>query len=138
MTAICTKGFLEYTPNGVIIFESGDLIDYVRKGSRFVFENIELPSEQFFNYFKVVEGNDKMSYSDFEWILCNRIFTMSVLFPEEYNGIRHLIIQNLYNAILITINREETVIRVSFDDTQEKYASYEDALDGIKNHKSEV
>jgi hypothetical protein len=36
---------------------------------------------------------------------------------------------------MITVNKNENVIRVSFDDAQEKYSSYEEALDGIRNHK---
>ena len=47
-----------------------------------------------------------------------------------------MVIQDMFKGtIMITVNKEEDVIRVSFDDTQEKYSSYEEALDGIKNHK---
>ena len=35
-----------------------------------------------------------MTYDEFEWSLCNRVFTMAVFFPQEYCGIRTLIIQN--------------------------------------------
>ena len=30
----------------------------------------------------------KMNYSDFEWNLCNRVFTDAVFMPEEYSGIK--------------------------------------------------
>lgn len=38
---------------------------------------------------------------------------------------------------MITVNKEENVIRVSFDDGQEKYTSYEEALEGIRNHNKQ-
>lgn len=135
MKAICTKRLFEHTTNGLFVIEEGEVIDYTVREKKFIIRDVAIPSHTFFNYFKVTKGFEKMAYSDFEYILCNCIFPMSVLFPEEYNGMRHLIIQNLCNAILITVNREETVIRISFDDMQEKYSSYEEALDGIKNHK---
>jgi hypothetical protein len=136
MTAICTKGFLEYTSDGLIVYELGDLTGYSRKGNQFVVNGIEIPSAKFFNYFKVITGYARMNYYDFEYILCNYVFDMAVLFPEEYNGIRNLIIQDWNGkVIMITVNANEDVIRVSFDDAQKKYSSYEEALDGIKNHK---
>ena len=56
--------------------------------------------------------------------------------PNEYCGVRHLIIQDMFKGtIMITVNKGEDIIRVSFDDTQEKYSSYEEALDGIKKRR---
>ena len=76
-----------------------------------------------------------MNYNDFEWTLCNRVFTMAVLFPSEYNNVHSLIIQNWNNSvIMITSNREETEIRVSYPDGQEIFQSYDEALEGIKKH----
>ena len=89
----------------------------------------------FFAHFKVIEGREKMCYSDFEYILCNYVFTDAVLFPEEYSGVHHLIIQGWGGAtIMINVNKEENVIRVSYNDTQEKYMNYEEALEGIRKH----
>lgn len=76
-----------------------------------------------------------MNYSEFEWALCNRVFTMAVLSPFEYNGVHTLIIQDWDNSvIMITSNKEENVIRVSYDNCQEVYGSYDEAITGIKNH----
>lgn len=136
MKAICTKRLFEHTCNGLFIVEKGEVVDYTVREKKFIIRDIAMSSAMFFNNFKVTEGLNKMGYSDFEYILCNYVFDMAVLFPEEYNGIRSLIIQNWNgNVIMISVNKNENVIRVSFDDTQEKYSSYEEALDGIKNHK---
>lgn len=136
MKAICTKRIFKYEYNYVFVVEEGEVIDYAVRDKKFVIRDVEIPTATFFNHFKVTEGFDKMSYSDFEYILCNYIFKMALLFPEEYNGVRSLIIHDWNNKIImIAVNKEENVIRVSFNDTQEKYSSYEEALDGIKNHK---
>lgn len=34
-----------------------------------------------------------MNYSDFEWKLVNKVFVEAVFMPNEYRGVRHLIIQ---------------------------------------------
>lgn len=135
MKAICTKLLIEYTSDGVFMVEEGEVVDYTVREKKFIVRDVAIPPALFFNTFKVTEGNDKMTYSDFEYILCNYVFGSAVLFPNEYNGIRHLIIQDMFKGvIMISVNKEEDVIRVSFDDTQEKYSSYEEALDGIRNH----
>lgn len=77
-----------------------------------------------------------MSYNEFEWALCNRVFTMAVLSPFDYNGVHTLVIQDWNNkVIMITSNKEENIIRVSYEDCQEIYTNYEEALAGIKNHR---
>lgn len=76
-----------------------------------------------------------MNYNDFEWILCNRVFTMAVFSPVEYNHVHSLIIQDWNNTvIMITSNKEETVIRVSYPDGQETFKNYDETLEGIKKH----
>lgn len=76
-----------------------------------------------------------MTYEDFEWTLCNRVFTMAVFYPVEYNNVHSLIIQDWNNSvIMITSNRVANVIRVSYPDSQEIFKSYNEALEGIKNH----
>ena len=136
MKAICTKRLFGYTVNGVLVVEEGEVIDYAVREKKFIIRDVSIHPAMFFNHFKVTEGLDKMSYSDFEYILCNYVFSMAVLFPEEYKGIRSLIIQDWNGkVIMITVNKNEDVIRVSFDDTQEKYSSYEEALDSIRNHE---
>lgn len=135
MKAICNDRILKYTRNGIFVVEDGEVVDYTTDNNNFVVNGYVLDSATFFAHFKVTEGNQKMCYSDFEYILCNHIFTDSVLFLNEYSGVRHLIIQGWGGVtIMITVNREENVIRVSFDDKQEKYTSYEEALDGIRNY----
>jgi hypothetical protein len=136
MKAICTKRLLENTISGIFLVEEGEVVDYTVREKKFIIRGVAISADMFFNYFKVTEGFEKMNYSDFEYILCNYVFDMAILFPEEYNGIRSLIIQDWNGrVIMITVNKNEDVIRVSFDETQEKYSSYEEALDGIKNHK---
>lgn len=134
MKAICTNALLASTDIGFFVVEEGEVVDYTVKEKKFIVDDVVIPPATFFNHFKVTEGIDKMGYSDFEYILCNYVFGMAVLFPKEYNGIRSLIIQDWNDSvIMITVNKKENVIRVSFDDKQEKYTTYEDALDGIKN-----
>ena len=136
MKAICTKRIFNYEYNYVFEVNEGEVVDYTVRDKKFVIDDVEIWPSTFFNHFKIIEGNDRMTYSDFEYILCNYVFGSAVLFPNEYNGIRHLIIQDMFKGIImITVSKGEDIIRVSFDDKQEKYSSYEEALDGIKNHK---
>ena len=136
MKAICNKSLFGHTTNGIFVVEEGEFVSYVLREKKFIINGVEIPPALFFNHFKVTDGFEKMTYSDFEYILCNYVFGSAVLFPNDYNGIHHLVIQDMFKGtIMITVNKEEDVIRVSFDDTQEKYSSYEEALDGIKNHK---
>ena len=115
--------------------EKGTVIEYTVNNKLFIVKNTAILPATFFAHFKVTEGNEKMTYSDFEYILCNNVFTDAILFPEEYSGVHHLIIQGWGGAtIMININKEESIIRVSYDDTQEKYVNYEEALEGIRNH----
>lgn len=77
-----------------------------------------------------------MNYNEFEWNLCNRVYTMAVLFPNEYNGVRTLVIQDWnHEVIMIASNKTENIIRVSFADHQEVYESYDDAYKGILQHR---
>lgn len=136
MKAICVKRICEYVKDGFFTVEEGEVVDYTAENRKFIINGVSMYPTAFFAHFKVIEGGEKMLYSDFEYILCNYVFRDAVLFPEEYSGVHHLIIQGWGGAtIMITVNKEENVIRVSFDDIQEKYSNYEDALDGIKNHK---
>lgn len=134
--AICTERLFTYTTNSILVVEKGEVVNYTVRDRKFIVRDVAFPSTLFFNHFKVTEGTDKMTYSDFEYILCNHVFTMAVFFPEEYSGIHNLIIQDWTGeVIMITVNKNESVIRVSFEDAQEKYSSYEEALEGIRNHK---
>ncbi len=138
MKAICTKRLFEHTHNGLVVVEKGEVVEYTVKERKFIVADTEMYPTTFFNHFKVTEGVDKMEYSDFEYILCNYVFGMAVLFPNEYNGLRHLVIQDMFKGtIMLTVNKEENVIRVSFDGEQKKYSTYEEALDGIRNYKTE-
>ena len=76
-----------------------------------------------------------MDYKEFEWTLCNRVFSMALLSPIEYNHVHSLIIQDWNNSvIMITSNKEENEIRVSYPDSQEIFKTYDEALEGIKKH----
>lgn len=136
MKAICTNRVFEYMGNRFFTVEEGEKVNYTVEDDRFIVKGIAIKRTAFFAHFKVTEGEDKMSYSDFEYILCNNVFTSAVLFPEEYSGVHHLIIQNWnHSTVMITVNKEENIIRVSFEDGQKIYSTYEEALDGIRNHK---
>lgn len=137
MKAKCIKQLMTIIDYDYIAINEGEIVNYTTSNKFFIIKEneIEITSMAFFYHFRVIEGDDKMSYSDFEYILCNYVFRSAVLFPEEYDGVRHLIIQNWSRSILITINKEETIIRVSFENGQEIYSTYEEALDGIINHK---
>ena len=136
MKAICTKRIFKYMGDRFFTVEEGTVINYIVKDKRFIVKDVAILPTAFFAHFKVTEGKERMSYSDFEYILCNYIFTDAVLFPNEYSGVHHLIIQGCGGAtIMITVNKKENVIRVSFDDKQEKYSNYEAALEGIRSHK---
>lgn len=135
MKAICNNRIFKYVGSSIFVVEDGEVVDYTADDNNFIVNGFVMNPITFFVHFKVLEGNQKMSYSDFEYILCNYVFTDAVLFPNEYSGVHHLIIQGCGGVtIMITVNKEENIIRVSFDDKQEKYISYEEALDGIRNH----
>lgn len=135
MKAICNNRILKYTGNGIFVVEDGEVVDYTTDNNNFVVNGYVLDSVTFFAHFKVTEGNQKMSYSDFEYILCNYVFRDAVLFPNEYSGVHYLIIQDGGGVtIMVTVNKEENIIRVSFEEKQEKYVSYEEALEGIRDY----
>lgn len=134
--AICTKRLVNNFP--FIIIEEGEVIDYTVKDKKFIVRDIAIVPPAFFNNFKVTEGIDKMSYSDFEYILCNYVFTMAMLYPEDMgNGERHLIIKDWdTKRIFIFINEKENAVHVSFNRLGwATYTGYEAALEGIRNHK---
>ena len=136
MKAICINRVFKYMGDRFFTVEEGETVNYTIEDDRFIVKGVAIKHTAFFAHFKVTEGEDKMNYSDFEYILCNNVFTSAVLFPEEYSGVHHLIIQNWNHAtVMITVNKEENIIRVSFEDRQEIYSTYEEALDGIRNHK---
>ena len=117
-----------------VVIEKGQEISYQVNDNNFIInDNISITRPAFFAHFKVTGGDDRMTYSDFEYILCNYIFKQAVLFPEEYSGVRHLIIQDWnHDVIMITINKLENIVRASFKDEQQLYSSYEEAIEGIK------
>lgn len=135
MKAICNNRIFKYVGSSIFVVEDGEVIDYTSDDNNFIVNGFVMNPITFFAHFKVLEGNQKMSYSDFEYILCNYVFTDDILFPNECSGVHHLIIQGCGDVtIMVTVNKEENVIRVSFNDGQEKYKCYEDALEGIRNH----
>lgn len=132
--AICTKRLINNFP--FIAIKEGEVVNYHVENRNFIVSDVAMFPPVFFEHFKVTEGFDKMTYSDFEYILCNYVFGMAVLFTNEYDGVRHLVIQDTWKGtIMINVNKEENVIRISFPDEQNLYTSYEDALEAIRNHK---
>ena len=137
MKAVCKNKICTFVDNKVFIVDEGTIVDYNVENTMFIVYGLALTPAMFFNHFKVTKGEEKLGYDDFEYILCNYVFGSAVLFPNEYSGVHHLIIQNWGDdVIMITSNKNEDLIRVSFNDMQQKYTNYEDALEGIKNHKS--
>ena len=135
MKAICTEKIFVCIGDRFLTIEKGAIVEYTVNEKCFIVKDAAILPTTFFAHFKVIEGREKMCYSDFEYILCNYVFTDAVLFPEEYSGVHHLIIQGWGGAtIMINVNKEENVIRVSYNDTQEKYMNYEEALEGIRKH----
>lgn len=135
MKAICTEKIFGCTGDRFLTIEEGAIVEYTVNEKCFIVKDLAILPATFFAHFKVIEGREKMCYLDFEYILCNYVFTDAVLFPEEYSGVHHLIIQGWGGAtIMINVNKEENVIRVSYNDTQEKYMNYEEALEGIRKH----
>lgn len=139
MKAICTHRLVHNFP--FIVIEEGEVVDYTVKDKRFIVRDIAIVPPAFFNHFKVTEGIDKMSYSDFEYILCNYVFTMAMFYPTDIgNGERDLIIKDWDGKrIDILINEKENSIFIAFNcRSWELYESYEDALECIRNHKWEA
>lgn len=76
-----------------------------------------------------------MNYSEFEYKLINDVFRTAVFICKEYDGLRHIIIQRYGDVVyMITIDKTETIIRVSYPDCQKIYGSYDEALDKITKH----
>lgn len=134
MKAVCKERVFEYVGSRIFVVEAGDVVNYTVKNRMFIVNDIIVAPTIFFNKFKVMEGSDKMKYSDFEYILCNYVFRDAVLFPEEYNGLHHLIIQGWGNTTIMISAESEEHIRVSYPDCQKIYTDYESALEAIKNH----
>lgn len=137
MKAKCIRQIFCNVSAECIFVKEGEIIDYTVENDAVIIDNVKMRRALFFYHFKAIDSEEKMNYSDFEYILCNSIFTSAVLFPNEYNGVRHLVIQDWSRSILLTINKEETIIRVSFENGQEIYSTYEEAIDGIVNHNYE-
>ena len=134
--AICTKRLVSNFP--FVIIEEGEVVDYTVKDKRFIIRDATMHSAAFFNHFKVTEGIDKMTYSNFEYILCNYVFTMAMLYPMYIgNGEYNLVIKDWDGKrIDILINEKKNSIFVAFNcRSWELYESYEDALEGIRNHE---
>lgn len=140
MKAICKERLFKVLNDVPVIFEKGDIVEYTVEDKKFIVKGISLFPAQFFAHFKVTEGANKLEYSDFEYILTNYVFTDAVLFPEEYNGVKHLIIQiPSDDVIMLTTNKSDDLIRVSYSDKKENdyYSDYQSALEGIQKHVKE-
>lgn len=135
MKAVCIRFSFELSVIGIDVCAKVDYNNLDDKEFKIIAENgksANITRQWFFYLFKVIGGNDIMAYSDFEYILCNMAFPMAVLFPNEYSGIRHLIIQDIDGCvIMITVNKLGDNIRISFPGIQKECKSYEDALDKI-------
>jgi hypothetical protein len=133
--AICINPIVVYPFEYI---SKGDVVDYTVKNNEFIVHDDKLHASIFFGHFKVTNGIDKMSYYNFEYVLCNYVFDMAVLYPQEIdNGKHHLIIKDWDNKqVHISADDGKSEIYVSFNHSNwELYANYEDALEGIRNHK---
>ena len=127
--AVCIRDHIALKAIGINV---GDEVEYEKDPYRVYFNGHRIKcGDLFFIHFDVIEGDDKMNYSEFEHVLITEVFKTAVLFPNEYSGVRHMIIQDYGFTIMITISKDEHAIRVSYPDKQEVYSSYEEALNGI-------
>lgn len=136
MKAICVNRVPGYIENSLFTIEKGTIIDYtVNNSNKFIIKGEQVSPANFFVYFKVIDGDERLCYDDFEYILHKYIFKDGVMLLEQYVGARYINIQKQGKTVVkIDINKEENVIRISFSDKQEVYADYETALEGIRNH----
>lgn len=136
-TARCVHRMCEYPRGGgIFIVEEGEIVEYVRqKNGDFIIRDVTIPSIYFFNHFVATDSEVRMTYSDFNWILINRVFPDGCMVCDDYKGHNAIIYPQWSGVIMLTVNSEETEIRVSFPDDQEKYSTYEEALNGIRNRK---
>lgn len=133
--AICINSITVYP---FVYIAKGDVVDYTVKDKKFIIYEDEFHPSIFFGHFKVTEGFDKMSYYNFEYVLCNYTFTMAVFYPQEIgNGKHHLIIKDWDDKrVYISADDGKSEIYVSFNHNNwELYHSYEDALEAIRNYK---
>ena len=135
MKANCIERVVNLNP--FFIIEKGETIDASIENDKFFVNTIPISRTGFFNHFRVDNSEVKMTYSDFEYILCNCVFIIAMFYPQDMcNGERFLIIKDWdTRRIYISCNENEGIIRVSFNyNDWEQYTSYEDALDGIRNY----
>ena len=132
MKVKCIRRLYKFDGQSTLMVDENEIIEYAVDTRGFIINDVKLTRPEFFYHFEVIQGEDQMCYADFEYILCNYIFTSAVLFPNEYSGVHHLVIHDWFESILITINKKENKIRVSFETGQEIYPSYEAAIAGIK------
>lgn len=135
MKATCIERAVFINP--FFIIEKDETADVSIENDKFLVNTIPVSRIVFLKHFKVDNSEVKMTYSDFEYILCNYVFTMAMFYPQDMcNGERFLIIKDWNTRrIYISCNENEGIIRVSFNHNDwDQYKSYEDALDGIRNH----
>lgn len=137
MKATCIRRLVNKRP--FFIVEKDETVDVSIDGDNvFTVNGIPMTRSGFFHHFKTDNPEVKMSYSDFEHILRNYVFTMALIYPEYIsNGEHFLIIKDWCNKrIYISCNEKENSIRVSFNHgSWDQYTSYEDAMEDICNHK---
>lgn len=134
--ALCTRGVFErINGGGALIISVGEIVEYTKKGDMFVIRGVLIPSNRFFGSFSPINNEDRMSRSDFIWVLINRIFTDAYISTSDYHGYHMIINTQFHGIVMLTINEAEDEIRISFPDRQEKFGTFEDALEGIRNHK---
>lgn len=138
MKAICIRELVNRDP--YIVVREGEEVDVTieNDGKYFCVYGLRFYSHAFFYHFKTEDPNVRMSYSDFEYILCNYVYTMAMFRPEVLkDGERDLRIDN-WNGyhIYIHCNEKANAIRVIFGYRDQRiYDGYEAALTGICNHE---
>ena len=135
MKAICIERVFIHNPFSII--EKGDTVDVSIENDKLFVNAIPISRIGFLRHFRADGSEIKMTYSDFEYILCNYVFTMAMFYPEKINDVEYFLIIKDWGTkrIYISCNENEGIIHVSFNhNCWEQYKSYEDALDGISNH----
>ena len=77
---------------------------------------------------------DWITFEHFEYVISYGLFASCVTSVLKHNSTRSIVIQDYSGAIVfITVNKEGDRIRVSYEDKQEVYSSYIEAIRGIRD-----
>ena len=132
MKARCIYNMKEPTVHGMLRITQGSIEDYTKNDiGDFIVRGYIFKPHQFFAYFAPIDSDDKMSYSDFFWILINKVFPEAI--GEELDGKTHIRIRDQFRGEFhFIIDKEKMKIYIRHGWSKE-YQSYEEALIGIRD-----